>query len=112
MPNAYNSNSNNAANKLPVSMCSRGSATRSTQFWYTHLRPVLLQSTNKGIVKVTSVLKRTTRHKLSATSFQEVKHLLQVGRADIILCHCNAFLQNIIRTKPLEHIGVLYKHCY
>lgn len=88
-----------ADDKLPLNMCSRGSATRSIQSRYTHLRPLLLQSTDKGIMEAASLFKRATRHKLSTTPFQEVQHLLQIGRADVVLRDCNAFLQDMIR-KP------------
>ena len=59
---------------------------------------MLLQSSDKGVMQVTSLLKGAPRHQLCPTPFQKVQNLLQVGAADIVLCHCNALLYNQFRT--------------
>lgn len=39
------------------------------------------------------LLKRAARHELSSAPFQEIQHMLQIGRTDVVLSHSNAFLQ-------------------
>ncbi len=44
-------------------------------------------------MQAASLLKRAARHKLSSASLQEVQHMLQIGRTDVVLSHSDAFLQ-------------------
>lgn len=44
-------------------------------------------------MQAASLLKRAARHELSSAPFQEVQHMLQIGRTDIVLSHSDAFLQ-------------------